>query len=140
MKKEINQVCGEMEILGTFYCKGICLPKFFPDTLGYNLITMNSIEKYNEIIDEYGSWEEYLKQTNMGRMKELYMEQQQQLENLPAMNFMLEDLKKENKELHNLMQGVAINYNKVIDETSTYTREDFFSDLEYILERFQNLN
>jgi hypothetical protein len=101
---------------------------------------MNSIEKYNEIIDEYGSWEEYLKQTNMGRMKELYMEQQQQLENLPAMNFMLEDLKKENKELHNLMQGVAINYNKVIDETSTYTREDFFSDLEYILERFQNLN
>jgi hypothetical protein len=76
----------------------------------------------------------------MGRMKELYMEQQQQLENLPAMNFMLEDLKKENKELHNLMQGVAINYNKVIDETSTYTREDFFSDLEYILERFQNLN
>jgi hypothetical protein len=129
-----------MEILGTFYCKGICLPKFFPDTLGYNLITMNSIEKYNEIIDEYGSWEEYLKQTNMGRMKELYMEQQQQLENLPAMNFMLEDLKKENKELHNLMQGVAINYNKVIDETSTYTREDFFSDLEYILERFQNLN
>lgn len=133
-------MCGEMEILGTFYCKGICLPKFFPDTLGYNLITMNSIEKYNEIIDEYGSWEEYLKQTNMGRMKELYMEQQQQLENLPAMNFMLEDLKKENKELHNLMQGVAINYNKVIDETSTYTREDFFSDLEYILERFQNLN
>jgi len=132
-------VCGEMEILGTFYCKGICLPKFFPDTLGYNLITMNSIEKYNEIIDEYGSWEEYLKQTNMGRMKELYMEQQQ-LENLPAMNFMLEDLKKDNKELHNLMQGVAINYNKVIDETSTYTREDFFSDLEYILERFQNLN
>jgi len=129
-----------MEILGTFYCKGICLPKFFPDTLGYNLITMNSIEKYNEIIDEYGSWEEYLKQTNMGRMKELYMEQQQQLENLPAMNFMLEDLKKDNKELHNLMQGVAINYNKVIDETSTYTREDFFSDLEYILERFQNLN
>jgi|694.fasta_scaffold09189_10 hypothetical protein len=128
-----------MEILGTFYCKGICLPKFFPDTLGYNLITMNSIEKYNEIIDEYGSWEEYLKQTNMGRMKELYMEQQQ-LENLPAMNFMLEDLKKDNKELHNLMQGVAINYNKVIDETSTYTREDFFSDLEYILERFQNLN
>jgi hypothetical protein len=100
---------------------------------------MNSIEKYNEIIDEYGSWEEYLKQTNMGRMKELYMEQQQ-LENLPAMNFMLEDLKKDNKELHNLMQGVAINYNKVIDETSTYTREDFFSDLEYILERFQNLN
>ena len=133
-------MCGEMEILGTFYCKGICLPKFFPDTLGYNLITMNSIEKYNEIIDEYGSWEEYLKQTNMGRMKELYMEQQQQLENLPAMNFMLEDLKKDNKELHNLMQGVAINYNKVIDETSTYTREDFFSDLEYILERFQNLN
>ena len=129
-----------METLGTFYCKGICLPKFFPDTLGYNLITMNSIEKYNEIIDEYGSWEEYLKQTNMGRMKELYMEQQQQLENLPAMNFMLEDLKKDNKELHNLMQGVAINYNKVIDETSTYTREDFFSDLEYILERFQNLN
>ncbi len=100
---------------------------------------MNSIEKYEEIIDEYGSWDEYLKQTNMGKMKELYMEQQQ-LENLPAMNFMLEDLKKDNKELHNLMQGVAINYNKVIDETSTYTRDDFFADLEYILERFQNLN
>ncbi len=101
---------------------------------------MNSIEKYEEIIDEYGSWDEYLKQINMGRMKELYMEQQQQLENLPAMNFMLEDLKKDNKELNNLIQGVAINYSKVIDENSTYTREDFFSDLEYILERFQNLN
>lgn len=100
---------------------------------------MNSIEKYEEIIDEYGSWDEYLKQINMGRMKELYMEQQQQLENLPAMNFMLEDLKSENKELHNLMQGVAINYNKVMDESSAYTRDDFFADLEYVLERYQQL-
>lgn len=101
---------------------------------------MNSIEKYNEILDEYGSWEEYLKETNMGKMKELYMEEQQlQLETLPAMNFMLEDLKRENKELHNLIQGIAINYNKVMDESSNYTKEEFFADLEYILERFQNL-
>ena len=100
---------------------------------------MNSIEKYEEIIDEYGSWDEYLKQTKMGRMKELYMEQQQQLENLPAMNFMIEDLKSENKELNNLIQGIAINYSKVMDENSTYTKEDFFSDLEYILERFQKI-
>ena len=101
---------------------------------------MNSIEKYEEIIDEYGSWEEYLKQTNMGRMKELYMEQlNNELEQLPAMNFMLEDLKRENQELNNLIQGVAINYNKVMDENSQYTKEDFFGDLEYILERFQNL-
>jgi hypothetical protein len=100
---------------------------------------MNSIEKYNEILDEYGSWEEYLKETNMGKMKELYIEEQQlQLETLPAMNFMLEDLKRENKELHNLIQGIAINYNKVMDESSKYTKEEFFADLEYILERFQN--
>lgn len=101
---------------------------------------MNSIEKYNEILDEYGSWDEYLKQTNMGKMKELYMEEQQhQLEHLPAMNFMLEDLKRDNKELHNLIQGVAVNYSKVIDENSNYTKEEFFADLEYILERFQNI-
>ena len=101
---------------------------------------MNSIEKYNEILDEYGSWDEYLKQTNMGKMKELYIEEQQlQLETLPAMNFMLEDLKRENKELHNLIQGVAVNYSKVIDENSNYAKEEFFADLEYILERFQNI-
>lgn len=101
---------------------------------------MNSIEKYNEILDEYGSWEEYLKQTNMGKMKELFMEEQQyQLETLPAMNFMLEDIKSENKELHNLMQGVAINYDKVMDEDSTYSKEEFFVDLTYIIERFQKM-
>jgi hypothetical protein len=101
---------------------------------------MNSIEKYNEILDEYGSWEEYLKQTNMGKMKELFMEEQQyQLETLPAMNFMLEDIKKENQELNNLMQAIAVNYSKVIDESSYYTRDEFFGDLEYILERFQKM-
>jgi len=101
---------------------------------------MNSIEKYNEIIYEYGSWEEYLKQTNMGKMKELFMEEQQyQLETLPAMNFMLEDIKKENQELNNLMQAIAVNYSKVIDESSYYTRDEFFGDLEYILERFQKM-
>jgi hypothetical protein len=101
---------------------------------------MNSIEKYNEIIYEYGSWENYIKKTNMGKMKELYMEEQQyQFETLPAMNFMLEDIKKEKQELNNLIQGVAINYSKVIDETSTYNKDEFFSDLEYLLERFQNL-
>lgn len=101
---------------------------------------MNSIEKYNEVLDEYGSWEEYLKQTNMGKMKELFMEEQQyQLETLPAMNFMLEDIKSENKELHNLMQGVAINYDKVMDEDSTYSKEEFFVDLTYIIERFQKM-
>lgn len=101
---------------------------------------MNSIEKYNEIIYEYGSWENYIEKTKMGKMKELYMEQQQnEIENLPAMNFMLEEIKSENKELNNLIQGIAINYSKVIDENSTYTTDEFFSDLEYILERFQNL-
>lgn len=99
---------------------------------------MNSIEKYNEIIYEYGSWENYIKKTNMGKMKELYMEQQQ-FETLPAMSFMFEDLKSENKEFNSLMQGVAINYSKVIDETSSYNKDEFFSDLEYLLERFQNL-
>lgn len=99
---------------------------------------MNSIEKYNEILNEYESWEEYLKQINMGKMKELYMEEQQlQLETLPAMNFMLEELRSENKELNNLLQGIAINYSKVMDEDSKYSEDDFFSDLEYILERFQ---
>jgi hypothetical protein len=99
---------------------------------------MNSIEKYNEIIYEYGSWENYIKKTNMGKMKELYIEQQQ-FETLPAMSFMFEDLKSENKEFNSLMQGVAINYSKVIDETSSYNKDEFFSDLEYLLERFQNL-
>jgi len=133
-------VCGEMEILGTFYCKGICLPKFFPDTLGYNLITMNSIEKYNEIIDEYGSWEEYLKQTNMGKMKEVYIEEQQrQAENLPAINSMLADLKKETKDLHMIIGSVSICYNKLMDENITYCKEEFFADIEYILEKYQNL-
>ena len=99
---------------------------------------MNSIEKYNEIIYEYGSWENYIKKTNMGKMKELYIEQQQ-FETLPAMSFMFEDIKSENKEFNSLMQGVAINYSKVIDETSSYNKDEFFSDLEYLLERFQNL-
>lgn len=101
---------------------------------------MNTGDKYNEILDEYGTWEDYKKEKDMGRIKELYMEQQQnELENLPAMNFMLEDLKSENKELHNLMQGVAINYDKVMDENSTYCKEDFFVDLTYILERYQKM-
>tara|TARA_R110000868_G_scaffold15934_2_gene72115 strand:- start:1002 stop:1307 length:306 start_codon:yes stop_codon:yes gene_type:complete len=99
---------------------------------------MNSIEKYNEIIYEYGSWENYIKKTKMGKMKELYIEQQQ-FETLPAMSFMFEDIKSENKEFNSLMQGVAINYSKVIDETSSYNKDEFFSDLEYLLERFQNL-
>jgi hypothetical protein len=74
----------------------------------------------------------------MGKMKELFLEEQQkQLENLPHMNFIIEDLKKSNKEYDSLLNGIMLNYSKILDETADYNNSDFFIDLDYILERYQ---
>ena len=74
----------------------------------------------------------------MGKMKELFLEEQQkQLEILPHMNFIIEDLKKSNKEYDSLLNGIMLNYSKILDETADYNNSDFFIDLDYILERYQ---
>jgi len=74
----------------------------------------------------------------MGKMKELFLEEQQlQMEALPALNNMIHALAEENKEYDNLLQVIAINYSKLIDDESRYTNTDFFVDLDYILERYQ---
>jgi len=76
----------------------------------------------------------------MGKMKELFLEEQQkQLENLPYMNFIIEDLKKSNKEYDSLLNGIMLNYSKILDETADYNNSDFFIDLDYILERYQKI-